>query len=270
MTLSITSSQDLTTNLSSSSVPGTRDYTLILYGATSFVGQITAHYLSEFLQAQPTHWAIAGRNKNKLEQLKQALMDKTAKGNDSAINDSADDNTHDSNHKSDMATPNLPDIIIANSEDDESLVAMCQRGQVIISTVGPYLKYGEPLIKACVQTGTDYVDLTGETIFIKDMMDNYQAWAHRSGARIVNSCGFDSIPSDLGVYFTQQQAKQRYDVPCSKIEMRSKPLKAAYQGEQLPLWRPSFLRQAKIRLGVSSWPILTYLMMMTGHQKLGK
>ena len=234
MTLSITPSEDLTTHPSGSSAPNTRDYTLILYGATSFVGQITAHYLSEFLQAQPIHWAIAGRNKDKLEKLKQALMGNTAKGNNNAINDSTDDSTddsaHGSAHKGDMAMPNLPEIIIADSEDDESLEAMCQRGQVIISTVGPYLKYGEPLIKACVQTGTDYVDLTGETIFIKDMMDNYQAEAQRSGARIVNSCGFDSIPSDLGVYFTQQQAKLRYDAPCAKIEMRVKSAKGGLSG----------------------------------------
>lgn len=187
----------------------TRDFTLTLYGATSFVGQITAHYLATFLainseEEADIHWAIAGRNKDKLESLKKDLS-----------------------KKSDTA---LPEIIIANSDDDDSLEAMCQRSQLIISTVGPYLKYGEPLIKACVTQGTDYVDLTGEAIFIKDMMDKYQDDAKNSGARIVNSCGFDSIPSDLGVYFTQQQAQERFDAPCSEIEMRVKAAKGGLSG----------------------------------------
>ena len=107
---------------------------------------------------------------------------------------------------------------------------MTTQTKVIISTVGPYLKYGEALIKSCAKNGTDYVDLTGEALFIKDMMDKYQASAQKSGARIVNSCGFDSIPSDLGVYFTQQQAKAQFDNVCDVIHMRVKAAKGGLSG----------------------------------------
>jgi saccharopine dehydrogenase (NAD+, L-glutamate forming) len=182
-----------------------RAYAVVLYGATSFVGQITAHYLAEFLSANKDKngteitWAIAGRDQEKLNELQSRLASKV-------------------------------DIIIANSDDAASLDAMTEQTQVIISTVGPYLKYGEPLIKSCVDNGTDYVDLTGEAIFIKDMMDKYQEAAKQSGARIVNSCGFDSIPSDLGVYFTQKQAEAKFDSACDVIHMRVKAAKGGLSG----------------------------------------
>ena len=182
-----------------------RDYAVVLYGATSFVGQITAHYLAEFLSTNKDKggntvtWAIAGRDEEKLNELQSKLASKV-------------------------------DIIIANSDDTASLDTMTEQTQVIISTVGPYLKYGEPLIKSCVSNGTDYVDLTGEAIFIKDMMDKYQEAAKQSGARIVNSCGFDSIPSDLGVYFTQKQAEAKFDSACDVIHMRVKAAKGGLSG----------------------------------------
>lgn len=183
-----------------------RPYAIILYGATSFVGKITAHYLSQFLSdsiakdgASAVTWAIAGRDEDKLNELQSKLASKV-------------------------------DIIIANSNDDASLNEMTKQTQVIISTVGPYLQYGETLIKACATNGTDYVDLTGEAIFIKDMMDKYQDTAKQSGARIVNACGFDSIPSDLGVYFTQQQAQTQLNKPCDVIHMRVKAAKGGLSG----------------------------------------
>lgn len=184
---------------------GKRPYAVVLYGATSFVGQITAHYLTEFLSnakdknGANVTWAIAGRDEEKLNELQSKLASKV-------------------------------DIIIANSDDAASLDKMTKQTQVIISTVGPYLKYGEPLIKSCAENGTDYVDLTGEAIFIKDMMDKYQDTAKQSGARIVNSCGFDSIPSDLGVYFTQQQAEEKFGSTCDVIHMRVKAAKGGLSG----------------------------------------
>lgn len=194
-----------------------RPYAVVLYGATSFVGQITAHYLAQFLsnkkstddsEKSAVTWAIAGRDKEKLEKLQSELSE--AQNNEE--------------------TDKKVDIIIANSDDDTSLDEMTKQTQVIISTVGPYLKYGEPLIKSCVNNGTDYVDLTGEAIFIKDMMDKYQAKAQQTGARIVNSCGFDSIPSDLGVYFTQQQAETKFNQQCDVIHMRVKAAKGGLSG----------------------------------------
>ena len=190
-----------------------RAYTVVLYGATSFVGQITAHYLAQFLAEQKTDnpsksvtWAIAGRDEDKLKKLQNEIASKQHEDADEL------------------------DIIIANSNDDASLDAMTQQTQIIISTVGPYLKYGEPLIKSCAQNGTDYVDLTGEAIFIKDMLDKYQDTAKQSGARIVNSCGFDSIPSDLGVYFTQQHAQDKFNQACETIHMRVKAAKGGLSG----------------------------------------
>ncbi|MDN3452147.1 MULTISPECIES: saccharopine dehydrogenase NADP-binding domain-containing protein [unclassified Psychrobacter] len=182
-----------------------RPYAVVLYGATSFVGQITAHYLTNFLtnnknkDGSTVTWAIAGRDEEKLNKLQSKLGSKV-------------------------------DIIIANSNDAASLDEMTKQTQVIISTVGPYLKYGEPLIKSCAENGTDYVDLTGEAIFIKDMMDKYQDTAKQSGARIVNSCGFDSIPSDLGVYFTQAKAEEQFGETCNVIHMRVKAAKGGISG----------------------------------------
>ncbi|MGP4715845.1 saccharopine dehydrogenase family protein [Psychrobacter sp. T6-6] len=182
-----------------------RPYAVILYGATSFVGQITAHYLTNFLSNAKNKdgsnitWAIAGRDEDKLNKLQSKLESKV-------------------------------DIIIANSKDSASLDDMTKQTQVIISTVGPYLKYGEPLIKSCAENGTDYVDLTGEAIFIKDMMDKYQDTAKQSGARIVNSCGFDSIPSDLGVYFLQEKAEEKFGETCNVINMRVKAAKGGISG----------------------------------------
>ena len=194
-----------TSNDEQSTAMEKRSYAVVLYGATSFVGQITAHYLTEFLSntkdknGANVTWAIAGRDEEKLNELQSKLASKV-------------------------------DIIIANSDDAASLDKMTKQSQVIISTVGPYLKYGEPLIKSCVNNGTDYVDLTGEAIFIKDMMDKYQDTAKQSGARIVNSCGFDSIPSDLGVYFTQQKAEGKFGNACDVIHMRVKAAKGGLSG----------------------------------------
>lgn len=182
-----------------------RPYAVVLYGATSFVGKITAHYLTNFLSnakdknGDNVTWAIAGRDEEKLNKLQSELESKV-------------------------------DIIVANSKDSDSLDKMTKQTQVIISTVGPYLKYGEPLIKSCAENGTDYVDLTGEAIFIKDMMDKYQNTAQQSGARIVNSCGFDSIPSDLGVYFTQTKAEEKFGAACEVIHMRVKAAKGGLSG----------------------------------------
>ena len=195
-----------------------RPYTLVLYGATSFVGQITARYLAHFLSDQEhrdVRWAIAGRNAEKLEKLHFQLTQE-----------------QDAEKANDTSAANV-DIIIANSDNAASLDKMTTQTRVIISTVGPYLKYGEPLIKSCVENGTDYVDLTGEAIFIKDMLDKYQDKAQQSGARIVNSCGFDSIPSDLGVYFTQQQSEANFNAPCSTIHMRVKAAKGGLSGGTL-------------------------------------
>lgn len=179
------------------------NYDLIVFGATSFVGQILTSYLAKnYGVGGDVKWAIAGRSESKLNDLKSTL------GADSA---------------------NLP-VLIADASDETALIAMCEQTKVVISTVGPYALFGEPLIKACVSTGTDYCDLTGEVQWISRMIKRYEEQAKESGARIVHCCGFDSIPSDMGVWFLQQQAEETFGQPCQDVRMRVKVAKGGLSG----------------------------------------
>jgi short subunit dehydrogenase-like uncharacterized protein len=178
-------------------------FDIIIFGATSFVGQILTRYmLAQFDVGGELKWAIAGRSQNKLNELKLSLG---------------------------TAGETL-DILVADAADEDSLRSLCLSTRVIISTVGPYALYGEPLVKVCVALGTDYCDLTGEVQWIAKMLERYEDEAKKSGARIVNSCGFDSVPSDLGVYFLQHHAKQKFGQACSSIKMRVKKMKGAASG----------------------------------------
>jgi short subunit dehydrogenase-like uncharacterized protein len=181
--------------------PKTHD--LVVFGATSFVGQILARYLyEEFGLRGRLRWAIAGRSTSKLEELRRSLGPGAAR---------------------------LP-IIVADAADEVALGAMCAGTQVVASTVGPYALYGEPLIKACVEAGTDYCDLTGEPQWIRRMLQKYEAAARKSGARIVHCCGFDSIPSDLGVHFLQREARARFGQPCNRVKLRVKAMTGGFSG----------------------------------------
>ncbi|MCG8611235.1 MAG: saccharopine dehydrogenase NADP-binding domain-containing protein, partial [Pseudomonadales bacterium] len=180
-----------------------RQYDLVIFGATSFVGQILCRYMVNFQGADSTvNWAIAGRSQSKLDTLKKELGTKAE---------------------------NLP-VIVADAADEMALKAMCDQARVIISTVGPYALYGEPLVKVCAESGTDYCDLTGEVQWIKRMLDRYESTAQSSGARIVHCCGFDSIPSDLGVFFLQQQAQTQFGADCVNVKMRVKALRGEFSG----------------------------------------
>ena len=166
-------------------------YNLVVFGATGFVGRILCEYLlNQVGENGPVRWAIASRSQAKLKAL-----------------------------ASDLGGSSLPQII-ADVSDEASLRHMCAQTQVVISTVGPYALYGEPLVRVCAETGTDYCDLTGEPQWIRQMIQRYRVTAEQSGARIIHCCGFDSIPSDLGVYYLQQQAKQRFGKGCDRIKMR--------------------------------------------------
>lgn len=178
-------------------------YDLVVFGATSFVGQILTHYLFDaYGVAGEVKWAIAGRSEAKLDELKSGL------GADASA---------------------LP-VILADANDHLALKAMCEQTRVIISTVGPYALFGEPLVKACVETGTDYCDLTGEVQWIRRMVERYEDQAKASGARIIHCCGFDSIPSDMGVWFLQQQAEKTFGEPCQDVRMRVKVAKGGISG----------------------------------------
>ncbi|MFT4807846.1 MAG: short subunit dehydrogenase-like uncharacterized protein [Glaciecola sp.] len=178
-------------------------FDIIIFGATSFVGQILTRYmLAQFAVDGEIKWAIAGRSQSKLNELKLSLG----------------------------TSGEALDIVVADAADENSLHSLCSATRVVISTVGPYAIYGEPLVKTCVALGTDYCDLTGEVQWIAKMLERYEDLAKVSGARIVNSCGFDSVPSDLGVYFLQQHAKQKFGETCSNIKMRVKKMKGAASG----------------------------------------
>ena len=178
-------------------------YDLVVFGATSFVGKILCRYLCEEFGAQgELTWCAAGRSIGKLEELRKSLGERAA---------------------------NLP-LAVADAADQAALRKLCASARVVVSTVGPYALYGEPLIGACAELGTDYCDLTGEVQWIRRMLERYEATSRQSGARIVNCCGFDSIPSDLGVHFLQSQAVQRFGAPCTRVKMRVKAMRGGLSG----------------------------------------
>ena len=156
-----------------------RKYDIVLFGATGFTGSLTAEYLARHAPAT-LRWALAGRNADKLKIVRARLGD---------IHPACKD----------------IELLSADVDDAGSIKAVAESTKLVITTVGPYIKYGEPLVAACATAGTDYVDLTGEPEFVDSMWLKYHEQARASGARIVNCCGFDSIPHDLGAYFTVKQ-----------------------------------------------------------------
>ena len=179
-----------------------KEFDIVVFGATSFVGKILCNYLANEYTEPNLTWAMAARSEKKLNKLKVSLGENAA------------------------AIP----LIIADSSDEQALQSMCEKTELIISTVGPYALYGELLVKICCQLGTDYCDLTGEPQWIRRMISQYEDDAKRSGARIVNCCGFDSIPSDLGVKFLQDHAQRHFGSYCDVVKLRVKVLKGGASG----------------------------------------
>lgn len=175
-------------------------FDIIVYGATSFVGQIVTRYMHKQFADGSIKWAIAGRSLSKLEQVRDTI-------GLSGI-----------------------ELVVADAADEEALRQMCAQTKVIMSTVGPYALYGDLLVKVCAKTGTDYCDLTGEPQWIRKMQLRHEADAIKSGARIVNCCGFDSIPSDLGVHFLQRNALEQFGHTCERINMRVVNMKGGASG----------------------------------------
>ncbi len=169
-----------------------KPFDIVLWGATGFTGRLVAEYLARHADDR-VHWAIGGRNQNKLETVRQSLT---------AV-------------KPDLA--NLP-ILIGNSLDDASMQTIVSQTRVVCTTVGPYTKYGTPLVAACAAQGVDYCDLTGEVTWIRQNIDTFHAQAQKSGARIVHCCGVDSIPSDLGALMVQEYAWEKYGRFCQSIQ----------------------------------------------------
>ena len=156
-----------------------RDHDIVIFGATGFTGELTAAYLAEHAPVG-LRWALAGRNQEKLEAVRSRLVE------------------------IDPALASLP-LLKADSSDAASLRAVAESTRVVVTTVGPYLLHGEPLVAACAEAGTDYLDLTGEPEFVDEMFLKHHDQAVETGARIVHAAGFDSIPHDLGAWFTVQE-----------------------------------------------------------------
>ncbi|MBX7224529.1 MAG: saccharopine dehydrogenase NADP-binding domain-containing protein [Chitinophagales bacterium] len=151
-----------------------------MYGATGFTGGLVAEYLSQNVDATVFKWAIAGRNEEKLQAVKSSIT---------ALNPASAD----------------IGIIVADSSDLASLRFMAKQAKAVITTAGPFMEYGEPVVQACIAEGTHYLDITGEPAYVQNILRNYDAMAKEAGVLIINCCGFDSIPADLGAYFTAKQ-----------------------------------------------------------------
>jgi short subunit dehydrogenase-like uncharacterized protein len=179
-----------------------RTYDVIVYGATGFTGRLVAeHMLAMYRVGESTRWAMAGRSKAKLEAVRKEI-----------------------------GAPETLPLVIADAGDPASLLAMAKSTKAVITTVGPYQLYGEPMVAACAEAGADYVDLCGEPAWMAQMIAKYDAKAKASGARIVFSCGFDSIPFDLGVAFLQRQAKERLGSPVPRVRGRVRKMKGGFSG----------------------------------------
>ena len=176
------------------------EFDVIVYGATGFTGRLVAEYLA---QAYPTglSWAMAGRSRSKLEEVRALI-----------------------------GAPATTPLVVADAENPASLRALAERAKVVLTTVGPYQLYGSDLVAACAATGTAYVDLCGEPNWMRTMIDAHEAEAKASGARIVFSCGFDSIPFDLGVWVLQQAARERFGAPAPRVKGRVKTMKGGFSG----------------------------------------
>jgi short subunit dehydrogenase-like uncharacterized protein len=182
---------------------GNRPYDIVVVGASGFTGKLVVEYLAErYPVGGPIRWAVAGRNREKLEGV---IAEQCATGE-------------------------RPTVLVADSHDGEALGKLARDARVVLTTVGPYAKYGSELVAACVESGTHYCDLAGESQWIREMIDKHQAAAVRSGAKIVNSCGFDSIPSDIGVHFLQREAQGACGEPCEEIVLLVKAIKGGASG----------------------------------------
>ena len=178
-----------------------REFDVIVYGATGFTGRLVAEYINAQYDSSDIKWAMAGRSQDKLESVRKEM----------GISES------------------IP-LIAADSTDTASLAEMAARTKAVCTTVGPYQLYGDPVVAACVENGTDYVDLSGEPAWMHDTIENYHAAAKKSGARIVHSCGFDSIPFDLGVYFLQKHAIANHGGVCTAVRGRVREMKGTFSG----------------------------------------
>jgi short subunit dehydrogenase-like uncharacterized protein len=194
-----------------------RELGVVVYGATGYTGKLVAEYLnSQYGAGGDVSWAMAGRSMEKLEGVRDDLG----------------------------ISPKVP-LVVADAGDPASVRAMVERAAVVITTVGPYQLYGSDLVAACAEAGTDYVDLCGEPNWMAEMIDAHADAARKSGARIVFSCGFDSIPFDLGVLFLQEEAHKKFGTVFPRVRGRVCGMKGVWSGGTLASFKATMAAAAK-------------------------
>jgi short subunit dehydrogenase-like uncharacterized protein len=177
------------------------EFDIVIYGASGFTGRLVAEYLATEYGKSDLKWAIAGRSLDKLASVRDAI-----------------------------GAPHELPLIAADAGDPGSLKNMVGRTASVVSTVGPYQFYGSDLVAICAAGGTDYLDLCGEPIWMRQMIDAHEAAARRSGARIVFSCGYDSLPFELGVFFLQEAAKKQLGTAVNRVKGRVRKMKGTFSG----------------------------------------
>ena len=194
-----------------------REIGIVVYGATGYTGKLVAEYLhKQYGDNGAVSWALAGRSLAKLESVRAELG----------------------------ISAKIP-LVICDADEPASIAAMVQRAAVVITTVGPYQLYGSELVAACAAAGTDYVDLCGEPTWMKQMIDAHAAAAAKSGARIVFSCGFDSIPFDLGVMYLQDRAQEAFGRVLPRVRGRVRGMKGVWSGGTLASFKVTMAAAAK-------------------------
>jgi short subunit dehydrogenase-like uncharacterized protein len=192
-------------------------FDIVVYGATGFTGQLVAEYLAAQYKGDASlKWAMAGRSKEKLAAVRDAIG----------------------------APKDLP-LIVADASDPASLKAMVEQTKSVITTVGPYMLYGNELLAACVAAGVDYFDLCGEPTWMRQKIEQHEAAAKKSGSRIVFSCGYDSLPFELGVFCAQEEAKKAFGAAASRVKGRVREMKGTFSGGTAASMRALFEAAAR-------------------------
>lgn len=192
-------------------------FDIVVYGASGFTGKLVAEYLAaQYGAGSGLTWAMAGRSRDKL----------------AAVRD-------------EIGAPKDTPLIEADASDPASLKAMVGQAKAILTTVGPYQLYGSDLVAACAASGTDYLDLCGEPAWMRQMIDAHHATAQASGARILFSCGFDSIPFELGVFFLQNAAKAQFGAACPVVKGRVRKMKGTFSGGTAASLKATYAAAAK-------------------------
>ena len=187
-------------------------FDIVVYGATGFTGQLVCEYLAAHYKGdRGLKWAMAGRSLDKLKSVRDAI-----------------------------GAPADTPLIPADSSDVGSLEAMVEQTRSVLTTVGPYQWYGNELIAACASSGTDYLDLCGEPVWMRQMIDKHETEAKASGARILFSCGFDSVPFELGAFFVQEEAKRAFGAPAARVKGRVRDMRGTFSGGTAASGRATF------------------------------